>query len=464
MPMRVIALMTALVLAMTTGLGSAQTVVSLRHARQPLNVVLLIIDDTRWDSLGAAGNRIVRTPRIDRLAKDGVRFEQARVTTSICMVSRATLLTGQYMSRHGITAFGRQIAPAAFANTFPAVLRRAGYWTGYVGKYGVGRPRDEDFDFLRAYEGTHWMTGATGERVHVTEKNARDSIDFLKARPKDKSFSLTVGFFAPHAQDNAPEQYLPQDWSARLYDGVKIPPPLRGDAKYQAALPPFLSNEANEGRVRYHWRFDTPESYQAYMTRYYRLITEVDEAVGRLVDELQAQGVYDNTLILFIGDNGYFQADRGLADKWYPYEESVRVPLVVRDPRLPAGKRGVTRDQFALNLDVAPTLIAAAGLPVPGAMQGQDLSPLYLDARPPAWRNEFFYEHPTVTSKNRIPSSSAVIGRDWKYVEWPEFDYQQLFDLRNDRGELRNLAGDPAHATQQEKMRQQLEAWRQRAR
>ena len=203
-----------------------------------------------------------------RTGQEGVRFEQARVTTSICMVSRATLLTGQYMSRHGITAFGRAIAPEAFANTYPGVLRRAGYWTGYVGKYGVGQPRQGDFDFLRAYEGTHWMAGAGGERIHVTEKNARDAIAFLQARPKDRSFALTVGFFAPHAEDNAPEQYLPQDWSAKLYDGVTIPPPLRGDPAYMAALPPFLSNEANEGRVRYHWRFDTPERYQAYMTRY----------------------------------------------------------------------------------------------------------------------------------------------------------------------------------------------------
>ena len=457
-------LIAALVLTLGTGLSSQHTAVEPRAARRPLNVVLLVLDDVRWDSLGAAGNRIVQTPRIDRLAKDGVRFEQARVTTSICMVSRATLLTGQYMSRHGVTAFGRAIAPDAFTNTFPAVLRRAGYWTGYVGKYGVGPPREADFDFLRAYEGTHWLAGPDGDRIHVTEKNARDSIDFLQGRPKDKPFSLVVGFFAAHAQDNAPEQYLPQDWSARFYDGVKIPPPLRGDAKYLAALPPFLADEANEGRVRYHWRFDTAESYQAYMTRYYRLITEADAAIGRIVDELQTQGVYDHTLILVIGDNGYFQADRGLADKWYPYEESVRVPLVVRDPRLPARRRGTTRDQLVLNLDVAPTLVAAAGLTIPTMMQGRDLSPLYQGTRPPAWRDEFFYEHPTVLGKSRIPSSRSVMRKEWKYVEWPEFDYRQLFDLKKDPGELRNLAGDPAHAAQQKKMRQQLETWRERVR
>jgi arylsulfatase A-like enzyme len=308
------------------------------------------------------------------------------------------------------------------------------------------------------------MTAADGRRIHVTEKNARDAIDFLKTRPEDKPFVLTVGFFAPHAEDNAPDQYLPQDWSAAAYAGVTIPPPMRGDPKYLAALPPFLSKETNEGRVRYRWRFDTPERYQAYMTRYYRLITEVDDAIGRIVDELRAQGVYDHTLILFISDNGYFQADRGLADKWYPYEESQRVPLVVRDPRLPPGRRGTTRDEFALNLDIAPTIVAAAGLPVPSVMQGRDLGALYLAAPPPAWREEFFYEHPTITSRDRIPSSQGVIRRDWKYIEWPEFSFVQLFDLQRDPGEVINLAGQRAHAARQAELRQRLDAWRELAR
>ena len=454
-------LLVPLVLALAAGAAAAQPPAS---PPRPLNVLLIVGDDMRWDAIGAAGNPVVRTPRIDQLAAEGVRFEQARVTTAICMVSRATLFTGQYMSRHGVREFGRPIAPAAFSNTFAGVLRRAGYWSGYVGKYGIGAPRTADFDFLRAYEGRHWLASPDGRRVHVTEQNGRDAIEFLKTRPADRPFLLTVGFFAPHAEDAAPEQYLPQDWSAAAYSGVVIPPPLHGDAKYLSALPPFLSSEANEGRVRYHWRFDTAERYQASMTRYYRLITEVDDAIGRIINELRAQGVYDRTLILFIGDNGYFQADRGLADKWYPYEESQRVPLVVRDPRIPPARRGTTRDQLALNLDVAPTIVAAAGLAVPSTMQGQDLGPLYLAARPPAWRDEFFYEHPTITSRDRIPSSQGVIRRDWKYIEWPEFSFVQLFDLQHDPGELENLAGRPAHAARQDALRRQLEAWRQRAR
>ena len=451
-------------IAAACALSSAHARALAQTPASSLNVVVLVIDDTRWDSIGAAGNRIVRTPRLDALAAEGIRFTQARVTTSICMTSRATLLTGQYMSRHGIDRFGKPLTPEAFADTYPGVLRRAGYWTGYVGKYDVGQARPADFDFLRAYHGRHWVAGADGERVHVTEKNARDSIEFLRARPRDRPFLLSVGYFAPHAEDSAPEQYLPQEWSASFYDRVTVPPSPLADPRYLSALPPFLATDANEGRVRFRWRFDTPARYQEYMLRYYRLITEVDAAVGRIVDELKAQGAYENTLIAFIGDNGYFHGDRGLADKWYPYEQALRVPLIVRDPRVPAARRGATRDQLALNIDIAPTVIAAAGRPIPAAVQGQDVSPLYLAATRPAWRDEFFYEHPTITSRDRIPSSRGVIRRDWKYVFWPEFDHEQLFNLNNDPEEVRNLAADPTFRGDLMKMRAGLDAWQARVR
>jgi arylsulfatase A-like enzyme len=434
-----------------------------QNAPRRMNVVVLVIDDTRWDSIGAFGSRIVRTPHLDTLASEGIRFTQARVATSICMVSRASLLTGQYMARHGIDRFGKPLTPDAFARTYPGLLRGAGYWTGYVGKYDVGAPRAADFDFLRAYQGRHWLDDAGGERVHVTEQNARDSVEFLRTRPKDKPFLLSVGYFAPHAEDSAKQQYLPQEWSAASYEGVRVPPsPLGGD-EFLAALPPFLARDSNEGRVRYRWRFDTPERYQEYMIRYYRLITEVDAAVGRLVAELKAQGAYDDTLIAFIGDNGYFHGDRGLADKWYPYEQALRVPLIVKDPRLPAHRRGAERTQSALNIDLAPTVVSAAGFAVPDVMQGKDLAPLYLQDGVPGWRDEFFYDHPTITSKDRIPASQAVVRSDWKYVFWPEFGYEQLFDLKSDPQEVRNLAGIEAHARQLATMRQKLNEWRRRA-
>jgi len=426
------------------------------------NVLVLLADDLRWDSVGCVGNPVVVTPNIDRLAAEGVRFTQARVTTSICMVSRATLLTGQHMARHGITAFGKPLTPTQFAASYPGVLKAAGYHTGYIGKYGVGKPLEGGIDFVRTYEGKHWIE-AKGEKVHVTEQNTRDSLAFLAARPAGKPFCLCVGFFAPHAEDRAPEQYLPQPWSAKHYEGKTIPVPAAATDEAIRRLPPFLSAEKNEGRVRWHKRFDTAAKYQTSMTNYYRMVTEVDAGIGRILDELRRQGALENTLIVFTGDNGYFHGERGLADKWYPYEEALRVPLIVRDPRLPHGKRGTVSDALVLNLDVAPTVVAAAGAEVSEGIQGRDVSPLYLAADPPAWRTEFYYQHPVVFAKDRIPRSEAVTSLTAKYVRWSDFDFEELYDLAADPHEQRNLATDPA-SKRLAAMRKQLERLRDEAR
>jgi arylsulfatase A-like enzyme len=425
----------------------------------PPNVVVLLADDLRWDSVGCAGNPVVVTPNVDRLAREGVRFTQCRVTTSICMVSRASLLTGQHMARHGIAKFRVPLTPAQFAQTYPGVLHAAGYHTGYVGKYGVGKPPKDSFDFARTYEGRHWLS-EKGEKVHVTEKNARDALAFLHGRPKDKPFCLCVGFFAPHAEDRAPEQYLPQPWSEKLYHGKTIPVPEAASKEFINKLPPFISADKNEGRVRWRKRFDTPEKYQRYMTNYYRMVSEVDDAIGRVVAELKKQGAYDNTLIVFTGDNGYFHGERGLADKWYPYEESLRVPLVIHDPRLPASKHGTTNDAMVLNIDLAPTIVAACGAAVPAVMQGRDLAPLYLAATPPTWRTAFYYEHPVVLGKDRIPRSEAVVTRDAKYIRWPDFDTEELFDLKADPREGHNLIRDPNAAKLLAAMRAKLDKLR----
>lgn len=434
---------------------------AVRAADRP-NVVFLLADDWRWDTLGCAGNPVVKTPHLDALAADGVRFTRCRVTTSICCVSRASLLTGQHMARHGIDRFGLPLPPEAWAKTYPAVLKADGYFTGFVGKFGVGKPPADGFDFQRVYEGVHWLPDGKADKLHVTEKNARDALAFLAARPKDKPFCLSVSFFAPHAEDKAAEQYLPQPWSAKLYEGMMIPVPKTATEAHRLALPPFLGDDQNEGRVRWKKRFDTPAKFQTYMTNYYRLCTEVDAAVGRVVAELKARGVYENTLIVFTGDNGYFHAERGLADKWYPYEEALRVPLVVRDPRLAKDRRGTTSDALVLNIDIAPTLLAAAGAAVPAGMQGADVSPLYRAATPPAWRTEFYYQHPVILGKDRIPRSEAVVRRDWKYTYWPDYKFEELFDLTADPREETNRATDPARAATLAGMRTALKEWRGR--
>lgn len=410
---------------------------------KPLNIVVLYADDWRFDSLGCAGNPIVQTPNLDQLAREGVRFTHNCVTTAICGVSRASLFTGQWMSRHGNPAFAMFKTP--WNETYPGILREHGYFVGHIGKWHNGKFPQEKFDFGRSYQTTHWQKQPDGTLIHVTQKNENDALEFLRTRPADKPFVLTLAFFATHAEDANPLQYLPQPGSMELYKDVTIPVPPTAADTYFRRLPPFIANEQNEGRVRWHWRFDTPEKYQSMMKNYYRLATEVDTTCGRVLAELRKQGVLENTLIIFTGDNGYFHAEHGLADKWYPYEESIRTPLIIRDPRMPAAKHGTTNDNFTLNVDLAPTFLAAAGLAPAPRMQGQDLAPLYLGANPPAWRTEFFYEHATINNINFIPSSQALVRKDQKYLLWPDFATEELFDLKADPGETHNLIADPSH-------------------
>ncbi|MCU0797397.1 MAG: sulfatase [Akkermansiaceae bacterium] len=429
---------------------------------RPLNILVLYADDMRHDSLGCAGNPVVLTPNIDKLATQGIRFTHSCVTTAICGVSRASLFTGQWMSRHGNTAFQRFKTP--WQETYPGLLRKEGYHVGHIGKWHNGEFPAKEFDFGRAYSGTHWITNKQGERVHVTQQNEIDALEFLRTRPTDQPFCLTLAFFAPHAQDEHPDQYLPQPESMALYQDITIPLPRTATPAALKRLPPFLSDAKNEGRNRWTWRFDTPEKYQRMMKNYYRLITEVDAVCGRVIDELAAKGELDNTLVIFTSDNGYFHGEHGLADKWYPHEESIRVPLIIRDPRLPGEKRGGTRDPFALNVDIAPTILAAAGIDAPERMQGSDLSPHYLRDDPPAWRSEFFYEHAVFKNASFIPASEALVRKDWKYFYWPNHKLEQLFHLAEDPFEETDLAPDPAHKATLREMRERFQQLKAEAR
>jgi arylsulfatase A-like enzyme len=192
------------------------------------------------------------------------------------------------------------------------------------------------------------------------------------------------------------------------------------------------------------------------MKNYYRLATEVDTACGRIVEKLQSMGQYENTVIIFTTDNGYFHAEHGLADKWYPYEESIRVPLIIRDPRMESGRRGTWNEKMTLNVDLAPTIISAAGLEIPAGMQGQDLASLYLsgnESKAANWRTEFFYEHATIKSIDFIPSSQALVQLDWKYIFWPDYNVEQLFDLKSDKAEEVDLVHSTPHQTKLAEMR-----------
>ncbi len=423
-------------------------------AQSKPNILILYADDWRHDTLGIAGHPIVKTPHLDQLAREGVRFTRAHVTTSICGVSRATLFTGQWMSRHGNPAF--EMFKTPFSETYPGLLRANGYYTGHIGKWHNGKFPAKHFDFGRSYAGTHFIKQPDGSTIHVTQKNENDALEFLRARPKEKPFVLTLAFFATHAEDQNPKQYLYQPQNAALYQNVTIPIPKTAGDEYFKLLPPFIANEKNEGRNRWHWRFDTPEKYQEYMKAYYRLATEVDSTAGRVLAELKAQGLDDNTLVIFTTDNGYFHGEHGLADKWYPYQESIRVPLIVRDPRMPKTKRGAINDALVLNVDTAPTILSAAGVKAPARMQGRDFAELYLKAKTKDWRQDYFYEHATIRNIDFIPSSEALVQRDVKYLYWPDFKYEELFDLNRDPHETRNLINDAKYAKRLTALRQRF--------
>lgn len=430
-------------------------------AEKPMNILVLFADDWRYNTLGCAGNPVVKTPQLDKLATQGTRFTHACVTTSICGVSRASLFTGQWMSRHGNKAMKPFKTP--WAETYPGLLRANGYYVGHIGKWHNGDFPAEHFDFGRSYSGKHWINQPDGSKIHVTQKNENDALEFLRTRPAGKPFCLTLAFFATHAEDSNPLQFLPQPESMKLYQDIAIPVPKNATEESLRKLPEFLSSKENESRNRWHWRFDTPEKYQTMMKNYYRLATEVDATCGRVLAELEKQGLLDNTLVVFTGDNGYFHGEHQLADKWYPHEESIRVPLIVRDPRMAKSRIGKTSDVFALNVDLAPTFLAAAGIKAPETMQGRDLAPLYVSETEPAWRDEFFYEFVALKNPRFIPSSQALVRKDFKYILWPDFKREQLFDLKADPFEENDIIQDPAQKERISEMRGRMEKLRDAA-
>lgn len=428
---------------------------------KPMNILMLYADDWRYDTLGAAGNRIVKTPTLDRLATEGVRFTENCVTTAVCWVSRVSMVSSQYLARHNSTKPKYFFLP--WNQTVYDLLQSEGYHVGHVGKWGFNHEHKFRPDFQVEEDGWHY--DVRGGRVwHVTEKNEADALRFLDERPKDKPFFVNVAFFATHAVDGDKRQYLPQNKSMGLYRDDYIPLPENHDT-YKTSLPSFFE-DTNEGRTRWRWRYDEEEKQQHMMKNYYRMVSEVDSACATILEEVRRQGELDNTLIIFTTDNGNFHAEHGLADKWYPHQESIRVPLIIRDPRMPAGIAGTTNDDFTLNIDLGPTILAAAGVVAPPSMMGRDMAQLYLGtekAQTPSvakerylkgsdatkWREEFFYEHPIISHKEYIPSSEALVRKDYKYFYWPDYNVEQLFDMKTDPREENDLSKSESPQIQQ---------------
>ncbi|HEY2933861.1 MAG TPA: sulfatase [Acidobacteriota bacterium] len=406
-----------------------------------MNIVFLLADDLRWNTLGCTGDRVIQTPNLDALSTRGTLFENHFVTTAICAVSRASILSGQYARRHRIGDFDSDFPAAAFAQTYAALLRAAGYRTGFIGKYGVGKTMPAgQFDYWRGFPG-QGSYFEKNDSTHLTRKMGDQALEFLNG-DRSRPFCLSVSFKAPHAQDNALREFPPDPRDETLYTDASIPVPRTANESFFQLLPKFV--QESEGRTRWARRFADPDIFQRTARDYYRLITGMDREVGRVLNALRALDVGDKTLVVFSSDNGFFLGERGMADKWLMYEPSIRVPLIVFDPTQPARSRGSRIKEMTLNIDFAPTFLDYAGVAVSPSMQGRSLRPL-IGGRRLRWRTDWFYEHHTLPKI--IPPSEGVRTERWKYLRWMDVEpvAEELYDLRWDPQEEHNVAGTPGY-------------------
>lgn len=412
------------------------------------NIIFILTDDQRWDAAGYAGNKIILTPEMNRLAGEGADFQNAFVTTPICAASRASFLTGLYERTHRFTFQVDKIRDEHMAFSYPRLMRDNGYHTGFFGKLGVAFDRsDELFDVYEFYDrdtryddrrGYFYKT-LHGDTVHLTPYTGAKARQFIESAPGDKPFCLSISFSAPHAHDPAPLQYFWEPEVDGLYSDVVIPDADISEDKYFEALPLIVKQGFN--RTRWAWRFDTPEKYQHSVKGYFRMISGVDREIGKIREQLKSRGLDRNTVIIVMGDNGYFLGERQLAGKWLLYENSIRVPLIVYDPRVGPAARIA---QSALNIDVPATMLDYAGISLPRHWQGKSLVPLVNGDDIALRRDTILFEH--LWEMANIPPSEGVRTEEWKYFRYiNDQSIEELYHLKSDPKEISNLAGNPRY-------------------
>jgi len=462
--------------------------------RSPPNILFLMTDDQRWNTLGCLGNRVIQTPQIDRLAAQGTLFSNAFVTASVCSVSRTAMLTGVYPCSRGRGDLVAMVTPKDVSSTYPAILRSGGYETGYIGKWDVGAGEDGFRMGMNLFNywggdrlhGNYWheaectlvtndgrqskaeigctcqpdgstpRVGSAGmtHPIHFDRDIVPVKVkQFLESRDRSRPFFLAVAFRGP----KDPWSDCPAD-VAGLYHSDAMPLPATATEAEAARQPAFLRASLASDRGLSLVR--APEALADEMRKNYRLVSNIDGTVGRLRELLAEQGVDSNTIIVFTADNGNFHGDHGFWGKWLPHEESIRVPLVVHDPRLPTAERGRIRDEMVLNVDLAPTILAWAGLAVPSGMQGRSIVPLIEGTRV-AWREDFYHEF-TWTADGRVVPSEGIRSARWKYNRYFSQNpvVEQLFDLQADPDETTDLSAEPASSDLLEEMRAKVEYYR----
>ncbi|MBL9122642.1 MAG: sulfatase [Planctomycetaceae bacterium] len=412
------------------------------------NFVFLLTDDQRADTVGPRNYGPLETPHIDRLAQQGVRFTNAFVTTSICCISRASYLTGRLARHHQVGDFATPLPAEILATSFPALLHQAGYRTGCLGKWGIGGPEPQGvFDTWHAWGGQgDFFEEIDGQRVHNSQMLAERAEAFLRAGPRDQPFCLLVYYKSPH------DPYQPDPRDAEAFRDAVFEFPRTASPEHFATLPEFI--RTSEGYTRAQKAHPTRAAYREFVKQYLRCIAGVDRSVGQITQALDELKLADNTVVVYASDNGFFLGEHGMSHKWLMHEESIRVPLIVKDPRLPAPFQNRTLDDLVLNIDVAPTILQMAGVIAPDDLDGRSLWPLLRGQRI-AWRDDFFYEH-HYHHGGKIPRTEGLRTRDWKYITYFDVEpaYEELYDLAHDPLEERNLAGVPQYREQFDKLKQ----------
>jgi arylsulfatase A-like enzyme len=457
-------------------------------------------DDHAAHAIGAYGSRVNNTPNLDRLAREGALLTRVFATNSICTPSRAAILTGQYSHLNGVTMFNRFDSSRM---TVARLLQAGGYYTGMIGKWHLGSdPAGFDaWEILPgqgAYQDPLFYT-ATGENTYtgryVTEVITDLALQFLERRPRDKPFFLMMHHKAPH------RPWVPNAEHRARFESVRIPEPVtfwdayetRTDALHENAqrVAADLTNRDLKlpapaglaGPELTKWLATKPDSvtverdgrsvtltgetlarwkYQRYMQDYLATVQSVDDSVGRVLAHLDKAGLARNTVVVYTSDQGFFLGDHGLYDKRFMYEESIRMPFIVR---WPAGiKPGTRSDAIGLNVDFAPTFLDLARLPAPAHMQGRSLLPILRGTAPRDWRTSMYYRYYHDPGDHNTRAHYGVRTRTHKLIHFWKKDQWELFDLVNDPHELHNLYGEPGQETLTATLKAELAKMKREAR
>lgn len=432
------------------------------------NIVFVITDDQRWDQLGSAGHPVLKTPNIDRIAKEGASFKNFFVSTPLCSPSRASFLTGLYPHKHRIfnnDKLGIDVISHTLM-TFPRQLREHGYETAYIGKWhmGLDDSRRPGFDRWISFKGQGiYIDGVVNDngtrlqlRGNMTDYLNRRAVEFVK-QPHDKPFCLYLGHKAVHAP------FLPAKRHEELYADYEfqVPPPDKADL----ADKPVLTRKLTRLN-RFKLEGIGPEPAEPRRGRgsdaasivrdQLRCLVSVDEGIGQLFEALESTDQLDNTIFIYTSDNGFLMGEHGrFNNKRVAYEEALRVPFLIRYPALV--RSGSIREEMVLNIDVAPTLLELAGVKSVIPMHGESFVSLFQNANSP-WRKAFLAEYFLEKVAPITPTWQAVRTSDWKYIHYPEMEgMDELYHLKADPKEVRNLINSPEQRTRLKEMKAQLQ-------